>query len=36
MKYWWVNQNQTYKHEVSGGSTHHRRSLFYQAVIRGV
>jgi hypothetical protein len=19
MKYWWVNQNQTYKHEVSGG-----------------
>ena len=19
MRYWWVNQNQTYKHEISGG-----------------
>ncbi|MEY4139999.1 MAG: hypothetical protein RLZZ371_2181, partial [Pseudomonadota bacterium] len=39
MKYWWVNQNQTYKHEVDGGylwspkaNADGRRNRFYDAM----
>jgi hypothetical protein len=37
MRYWWVNQNQTYRHEIDGGylwspkrSAGHRRNPFYE------
>ncbi len=37
MRYWWVNQNQTYRHEIGGGylwspkrSAHDRRNPFYE------
>ena len=39
MRYWWVNQNQTYQHEVGGGylwspktNTNGRRNLFYDSM----
>jgi putative restriction endonuclease len=37
MRYWWINQNQTYRHEVGGGylwspkgKTHGERNAFYE------
>jgi hypothetical protein len=39
MRYWWVNQNQTYRHEIEGGylwspkrKTNNQRNRFYESM----
>lgn len=39
MRYWWVNQNQTYRHEIDGGylwspkrKTNEQRNPFYESM----
>jgi putative restriction endonuclease len=39
MRYWWVNQNQTYRHEIEGGylwspkrKTNNQRNSFYESM----
>jgi putative restriction endonuclease len=39
MRYWWVNQNQTYRHEIKGGylwspkrKTNNQRNPFYESM----